>query len=131
MDGSPPKIEECAALDVDDHSLGSSGDSSNDEDVDDELGESTSRHDCGQSSSAGSSMQREMNEIEALAREDTNMLRVWRRVVTLIMISTFVAVLTGAIIFLKNEENKNTHDEVSLLVFKKSQLAMVLRFRTH
>ena len=64
-------------------------------------------------------MEREMNEIESLAREDTNMLRVWRRVVTVIMLCTFVAVLTGAIVFLKNEEEEASHDEVSQLEFFK------------
>ena len=100
-----------AVPEVDDHSL-RSGDSSNNDEIDDELGESTSRHDCGQSSSAGS-MSREMNEIEELAREDTKMLRVWRRIVTCIMLGTFIVVLSGAIVFLKKEEKETAHDDVS------------------
>lgn len=118
MSGSPPKIDDCVVPDVDERSLGSGDSSDDDADVDDELGGSTSRHDCGQSSSAGSSMEREMNEIESLAREDTNMLRVWRRVVTVIMLCTFAAVLTGAIVFLKNAENESSHDEVIQIMFK-------------
>lgn len=119
MDITPPKHELRVIPDIDEDSLGSSDGGSNNDDGCDELGVSTSRHDCGQSSSGGSSMEREMNEIESLAREDTNMLRVWRRVVTVIMLCTFVAVLTGAIVFLKNEEEEASHDEVSQLEFFK------------
>jgi hypothetical protein len=79
--------------------------------------ENSSRHDsdnCGQSTSNGS-MGREMSEVEAMAREDTNMLRVWRRVVAVVIIVTFSSVLTGAIIFLKKEESDSSHQSVSSL----------------
>lgn len=95
-----------------DHSLRSC-DSSNNDDVDDELAESTSRNDCGQSTSEGSSMAREMNEIENAAREDTNMLRTWRRIVTVIMFCTFTMILTGVIVFLKKEEKRSAYEDVS------------------
>ena len=58
-------------------------------------------------------MAKEMNEIEDAAREDTNMLRMWRRIVTLIVFSTFSTVLAGAIVFLKREEKQNAHEDVS------------------
>ena len=108
MDSSPPKIDN-----VEECSLGSSGDSSYDvDDGDDELCVSENRHD-GQSTSEGSAMEKEMAEIETLAREDTNMLLVWRRIVTLTMMCTFVAILSGAIIFLKKEEDTAIRNDVS------------------
>jgi hypothetical protein len=79
------------------------------------LSENSSHHDsdnCGQSTSSGS-MGREMSEVEAIAREDTNMLRLWRKVVTVIILITFSTVLTGAIIFLKKEERDSSHQSVS------------------
>jgi hypothetical protein len=105
-------MDEYVVPEADDHSLGSCESSINDE-MDDELAASTSRNDCGQSSSAESVMARETNQIEECAREDTNMLRVWRRIVTVITFCTFCAVLTGAVVFLKRDEIDTANEDVS------------------
>jgi hypothetical protein len=54
------------------------------------------------------------NEIEALARRDTQMLRAWRIAVLLIIAGTFVAVTTGTCVFIKKQQESNENQSVSI-----------------
>lgn len=81
-------------------------------------GNTSSRHDsdnCGHSTSSGS-MGKELSEVEAIAREDTRMLRTWRRMVAIIFLCAFGIVLAGAITFLKRSEEEANYNKVSSLV---------------
>ncbi len=86
-----------------------SDDSSNNDDGVDGLAESTGH---GAQSSSGGSMSKEMGEIEAIAREDSRMLRHWRKGIAITILCTFVAVTTAGIIFLQNNEEEKTHEDV-------------------
>ena len=112
-------------------SVGSCDDSSNNDDGVDELAESTGHshtgNDCAQSSSGGS-MSKEMGEIEAIAREDSRMLRNWRKGIALTILCTFVAVTTGATIFLKNDEEQTTHQDVRPCNFSREHTLLAYRF---
>jgi hypothetical protein len=56
-----------------------------------------------------------ISEIEALARNDTQMLRAWRIAVLSIIVATFVAVTTGTCVFIKKQQESNVDDSVSTL----------------
>jgi hypothetical protein len=57
-----------------------------------------------------------ISEIEALARNDTQLLRAWRIAVLLIIAGTFVAVTTGTCVFIKKQQEINSNDSVSTFV---------------
>lgn len=54
-----------------------------------------------------------ISEIEALARNDTQMLRAWRIAVLLIIAGTFIAVTAGTCVFIKKQQEANVDDSVS------------------
>jgi hypothetical protein len=74
---------------------------------------------CGDKSTPTSSSENiasEMTEVEAIARADTKMLRMWRRFVGVILVTTFCGVLTAGILFLKKAEDDTAHNNVSVLI---------------
>jgi hypothetical protein len=54
-----------------------------------------------------------INEIEALARNDTQMLRAWRIAVLLIIAGTFAVVTAGTCVFIKKQQDNNVKESVS------------------
>jgi hypothetical protein len=58
-----------------------------------------------------------INEIEELAKHDTQMLRTWRIAALLIILGTFVAVTAGTCIFLQKQQEHHVEESVSKFVW--------------
>lgn len=69
----------------------------------------------------------EIKEIVDLIRNETNFLCVWRLIMLLLILATYVLVITGAYLYLQNVQNVSTDQSVSV---KPIILRMISRLTT-
>jgi hypothetical protein len=67
-----------------------------------------------QQSHNSNGMNNEMKEIHDLAQEDTRNLRTWRIIIVLILIGTFVGVITGTIVIINGQSGKDKEEAVRM-----------------
>lgn len=95
---------------------------SSDDDASDSLSESSFDDDTfnngsnsgDQQSNNSSGMNNEMKEIHDLAQEDTRNLRTWRIIIVLILIGTFVGVVTGTILIINGQADTDEEEAVRI-----------------
>ena len=95
---------------------------SSDDDASDSLSDSSfeddslnhDSHSGDHHTTASGGMNNEMKEIHDLAQEDTRNLRTWRIIIFLILIGTFVGVITGTVLIINSQADTDEGEAVCI-----------------